>query len=61
VASTSSQGSEDDHLTPHQARLKAAASAASVYEKSFVYAPTSTYSGYIYFVIGCIQEIEKSI
>lgn len=38
-ASTSSQGSEDRHLSPHQARLKAASSAASVYEKSFVYSP----------------------
>lgn len=45
VGSTSSQCSEDGHLSPHQARLKAAVSAAAVYEKSFGYSPTSTYFG----------------
>ncbi|XP_020267460.1 ERAD-associated E3 ubiquitin-protein ligase HRD1B-like [Asparagus officinalis] len=44
-ASTSPQGSEDVHLSPDQARLKAAALAASVYERSFVCSPPGTNIG----------------
>lgn len=54
--STSSQGSSDvgsagSNLSGHQARIQAAAAAASIYEKSFVYPSTNTLawsSGYAY-------------
>ncbi|XP_057970729.1 ERAD-associated E3 ubiquitin-protein ligase HRD1B-like [Malania oleifera] len=47
IASTSAQGSggggaADDNLSQHQARLQAAAAAASIYEKSYVYPYAST-------------------
>ncbi|KAL3840540.1 hypothetical protein ACJIZ3_025131 [Penstemon smallii] len=48
TAGTSSQGSingecvANDNVTQHQARLQAAASAASIYEKSFVYPSPNT-------------------
>ncbi|CAN1353809.1 ERAD-associated E3 ubiquitin-protein ligase HRD1A [Linum perenne] len=42
-ASPSGQGSADDNgLSRHQARLQAAAAAAAVYERSFVYPPPNT-------------------
>lgn len=45
-ASTSAQGSvggvADDNLSRHQARIRAAAAAASIYEKSYVYPSPST-------------------
>lgn len=40
VANTNTRRSENEKLSPHQARLKAAVLAASIYEKSFVYPPT---------------------
>ncbi|XP_030529835.1 ERAD-associated E3 ubiquitin-protein ligase HRD1B-like [Rhodamnia argentea] len=54
--STSSQGSSDvglagNNLSGHQARIQAAAAAASIYEKSFVYPSTNALvwsSGYAY-------------
>lgn len=47
TAGTSSQGSTNDgvangNISPHQARLRAAAAAASIYEKSYVYPSPST-------------------
>ncbi|KDP21781.1 hypothetical protein JCGZ_00568 [Jatropha curcas] len=46
TASTGAQGSvgngQDDNLSQHQARLQAAAAAAAVYEKSFVYPSPNT-------------------
>ncbi|XP_010276745.1 PREDICTED: ERAD-associated E3 ubiquitin-protein ligase HRD1B-like [Nelumbo nucifera] len=50
TAGTSSQGSVDDvvddNLRRHQARLQAAAAAASIYEKSYVYPSPNTFSWY---------------
>ncbi|KAF8008831.1 hypothetical protein BT93_K2472 [Corymbia citriodora subsp. variegata] len=56
TTSTASQGSSDaglagNNLSGHQARMQAAAAAASIYEKSFVYPSTNTLawsSGYAY-------------
>ncbi|OVA18460.1 zinc finger protein [Macleaya cordata] len=47
AASTSTQGSAggatNDNLSQHQARIQAAAAAASIYEKSYVYPSTNTF------------------
>ncbi|XP_058085612.1 ERAD-associated E3 ubiquitin-protein ligase HRD1A-like isoform X2 [Magnolia sinica] len=47
VTGTSAQSSEgnavDNDMSQHQARLQAAAAAASVYEKSFIYPPANTF------------------
>lgn len=51
AAGTSSQGSTgsaaNDHLTRQQARIQAAAAAASIYEKSYVYPSANTFVWYV--------------
>ncbi|XP_042500234.1 ERAD-associated E3 ubiquitin-protein ligase HRD1A-like [Macadamia integrifolia] len=52
AASTSTQGSEggatDNNLTQHQIRLQAAAAAAAVYEKSFVYPSVNAFAWFAF-------------
>lgn len=57
---TSSQGSvsageANGNISQHQARLQAAASAASMYQKSFVYPSPSTLAWYALFY--CYQSL----
>jgi len=54
AASTSAQnfevGAAGDFLSQHQARLRAASLAASIYGKSFIYPSTNTLFGYASFI-----------
>ena len=45
---TSGTGVTNDNLSHHQARVRAAAAAASIYEKSYVYPCASTLVWYVF-------------
>ncbi|XP_060964577.1 ERAD-associated E3 ubiquitin-protein ligase HRD1B [Cannabis sativa] len=56
TSGSSAQGSAGGNLSQHQARLQAAAAAASIYEKSYVYPSANTPAWYPGYVCPQVQE-----